>query len=483
MAYTDIDDPTINFNTVTYTGNVDESSSNGSQAITGVGFQPDWVWIKPRTLGYAAGSHNLTDSVRGAGVGLFADLTAAEYDYGTSANGGTVTAFGSDGFTLGGASQVNEDSNTYVAWNWLAGGTAPTQTYTVKVVSDSGNKYRFDDFGTSAVTLDLQEGGTYTFDQSDSSNSGHPLRFSTTSNGTHGGGSEYTTGVTTTGTPGSAGAKTVITLGTGVATLYYYCSVHSGMGGQANTPTHGSSNFSGSIQTTASVNTTAGFSIVSYTGNGSSTGTNVIGHGLGAVPKMIIIKGRAGTNANNSWYVFHNGLSANNNIRLNHTGSQLTTSSFSSGIINTSPTSTTFGFDSGTSLLNINESGTTYIAYCFAPKQGYSAMGSYTGNGSTDGTFVYTGFRPAFVICKVTSTTDNWVIMDSKRKGYNPDNDQLIANSNLADQTPDRLDLLSNGFKAISSNTEVNKSGESYIYMAFAESPFVNSNGVPTNAR
>ena len=124
------------------------------------------------------------------------------------------------------------------------------QDFYVKVVSDSGNKYRFDDFGTSAVTLDLEEGSTYVFDQSDSSNSGHPLRFSTTSDGTHNSGSEYTTGVTTTGTPGSAGAKTTIVVASSAPTLYYYCSAHSGMGGRQHQYTAGASNFDGSIQST-----------------------------------------------------------------------------------------------------------------------------------------------------------------------------------------------------------------------------------------
>ena len=184
----------------------------------------------------------------------------------------------------------------------------------MKVVSDSGNKYRFDDFGTSAVTLDLQEGGTYTFDQSDSSNSGHPLRFSTTSNGTHGGGSEYTTGVTTTGTPGSSGAKTVITVVASAPTLYYYCTQHSGMGGQANTnSTFGSSNFSGSIQSTVSANTTAGFSIVSYTGSGSNA---TIGHGLGSASDVVIIKERTSAG---EWVFGHTSLGFTKFIEMNST--------------------------------------------------------------------------------------------------------------------------------------------------------------------
>ena len=193
MAYTTIDKPTDYFNTVLYTGN------GGTQSITGVGFQPDWIWTKGRS---GSRGHTLVDSLRGATKTLESATSSAEETHSNS-----ITSIDSDGFSLGNRNQGNANSETFVSWNWLAGGTAPAITYSVKVVSDSGNKYRFDDFGTSAVTLDLQEGGTYTFDQSDSSNSGHPLRFSTTSNGTHGGGSEYTTGVTTTGTPGSSGAK------------------------------------------------------------------------------------------------------------------------------------------------------------------------------------------------------------------------------------------------------------------------------------
>ena len=175
MAYSTITKGSAHFNTVTYTGN---GSTNN---VTGIGFQPDLVWLKRRD---GTGNHNLYDSARGVTKYLESSSTAPEQ---TQSAG--LTTFGTDGFTLGSNANMNGNSQSFVSWNWKAGGTAPAITYVVKVVSDSGNKYRFDDFGTSAVTLDLQEGGTYTFDQSDSSNAGHPLRFSTTSNGTHGGGS------------------------------------------------------------------------------------------------------------------------------------------------------------------------------------------------------------------------------------------------------------------------------------------------------
>jgi hypothetical protein len=387
-----------------------------------------------------------------------------------------VTSFDSDGFSLGNESEFNRSGTTFTSWNWLAGGTAPAITYSVKVVSDSGNKYRFDDFGTSAVTLDLQEGGTYTFDQSDSSNSGHPLRFSTTSNGTHGGGSEYTTGVTTNGTPGSSGAYTRITVAASAPTLYYYCTQHSGMGGQANTnSTFGSSNFGGSIQSTVSANTTSGFSIVSYTGTGSNA---TIGHGLGSVPAWIITKNR---DASQPWRIYHKGVDASApedfGLILNDASVR---DNDNTAWNDTAPTSSVFSVGSSA---NTNNGSDDFIAYCFLEKKGYSKFGSYTGNGNADGTFVYTGFRTAFLIMKASSATGNWFIFDSKRDGFNHQNDYLKANSSDAEVANERVDLLSNGFKFRTSNSGWNGSGTTYTYMAFAESPFVNSNGVPTNSR
>ena len=247
----------------------------------------------------------------------------------------------------------------------------------------------------------------------------------------------------------------------------------------------GVSNTDGSITSTVSANTTSGFSIVSYTGNGSSTGSNVVGHGLGTTPSMIIIKARAGTTSDNNWYCWHKGLSANNNISLNTTSAQFTTSTASSGIINTSPTATTFGFDSGTSLININQSGTTYIAYCFAEKKGYSKFGSYTGNGNADGTFIYTGFKPKFTIIKRIDTADDWTIWDSARNSYNGVNWTLEANGSGAEWNDANFshDYLSNGFKLRNSFIQTNVSGGTFIYMAFAENPLVGTNGIPATAR
>ena len=459
MAYTTIDNPELYFQTKIYAGN------SSTQSITLDGsenMRPDWVWIKNRS---DSRKHNLYDSVRGATKRLVANDTVAED---TAGNG--LTSFNSDGFTSGSEQDTNHSGNNFVAWNWSAGGASPAITYTVKVVSDSGNKYRFDDFGTSAVTLDLQEGGTYTFDQSDSSNATHPLRFYTASDKS---GGEYTTGVTTTGTPGSSGAKTVITVAASAPTLYYQCSSHAGMGGQANTnSTFGSSNFGGSIQANVSANTTAGFSIVSYTGNLTDGAT--VGHGLGVAPDMMIIKNRSDTQY---WVVYHKDLGgANYHLRLDDTAANRNDLNMFSS---TAPTSSVFELGNKE---QVNGSGNNIIAYCFAEKKGYSKFGSYTGNGNADGTFIYTGFKPAWVMVKRTDS-ERWLMTDNKRDTFNTVGHWLAANASDAESDNDRWDFLSNGFKQRATFGNQNASGSSYIYMAFAESPFVNSSGLPNNAR
>ena len=457
MAYTTIDNPELYFQTKLYTGNASTQSItlDGSENM-----QPDWVWIKNRTEDY---EHTIFDSVRGVQKFIRSSTTGAE-----ATNSNSLTAFGTDGFSIGTESAVNDNSDSFVSWNWLAGGSAPAITYTVKVVSDSGNKYRFDDFGTSAVTLDLQEGGTYTFDQSDSSNSGHPLRFYTASDKS---GGEYTTGVTTSGTAGSSGAKTVITVAASAPTLYYQCSNHAGMGGQANTnSTFGSSNFGGSIQANVSANTTALFSIVSYTGTGANA---TVGHGLGVAPKLLILKSR--TRSDGEWAVGSDMLGWTKFLFLNQNASEQTFNLYQ----NTAPTSSVF-YLSGDG--GVNKSGGSMIGYAFAEKKGYTKFGSYTGNGGTSN-FVYTGFKPAWLLAKKSSGTGDWFLIDNKRSTINPTNHQLEANSNAVEDASGRFDFLSNGFNCVSSSTGSNGSGTTYIYLAFAESPFVNSNGVPTNAR
>jgi hypothetical protein len=231
----------------------------------------------------------------------------------------------------------------------------------------------------------------------------------------------------------------------------------------------GSSNTDGSITSTVSASTTSGFSIVSYTGTGSNA---TVGHGLGATPKMIIVKR---TSASDVWRVYHSSIGATKHLVLNTTAGDATGSNVWN---DTEPTSSFFTVSTDTA---VNASSANYIAYCFAEKKGFSKFGSYTGNGNADGTFVYTGFKPAFVLFKPSSATENWQIQDNKRPGYNPC-DNIAPNNNSAEATTnDFVDLVSNGFKLRSATYSA--SGVTYIYMAFAENPLINSLGNPATAR
>ena len=375
LSSANLPDPTIllpnkHFDTLLYTGN---GSTNN---ITGLNFSPDWVWGKTRNT---SAVHYLFDQVRG--VNKYLDT---QTDAETTSQTDLLTAFNSDGFTLGanaGSKQVNKNGNTYVAWNWDAGET-DSATYTVKVVSDSGNKYRFNDFGTSAVTLDLAEGGTYTFDQSDSSMSSHPMQLSTTANGTHGGGSAYSTGVTyeldgstvtasafISGFSSASSRKLIITVAASAPTLYYYCYYHSGMGGAINTnSTLGSSNFAGSRQATTKVNATAGFSIVTSTSGGSSSGTyDSFGHGLGVAPNVIIFKNR---DISDNWGIYNSNFSTAYSKILQFNTNAETTSSNYWGTAN--PSSTTFSLNQGSVFNGADEK---LVAYCFSEVAGYSKFG------------------------------------------------------------------------------------------------------------
>ena len=471
-------DPTIllpnqHFNTILYTGN------GSTQTISGLNFSPDWVWIKERS---STSSHQISDTVRGATKYLQTNNTNAE---GTS---NLLTAFTSDGFSLGQTNGGNENSQTYAAWNWNAGGSA-SKTYRVVVVSDSGNKYRFRNsansatFAQSAVTLDLEEGGTYTFDGSDSTMASHPIKLSTTANGTHGGGSSYNTGVTyeldgatvtesayVSGYSSATSRKLIITVAASAPTLYYYCHVHSGMGGQINTnSTLGSSNFDGSIQTTVKANTTAGFSIVSYSGNGTDNAT--VGHGLGVKPDTIIIKLRTG---DTNWMIYHNRINQGVDPEDYHTEFSV------QGVVNaltplndTAPTTSVVNLKGGN---EANKSGGTHIMYCFNGVKGYSKFGGYTGNGNADGPFVFTGFRPALIFLKNVSVNNNWCIKTAKISTFNRADAALQANTNSAEQASfGSIDFLSNGFKLRNAGGSTNGNGNNFIYFAFAESPFKNS--------
>ena len=349
MAYTTIDDPAVYFNTKLYTG------TGSSLANTGVGFQPDFTWIKGRS---GTTEHVLTDSVRGVTKEISSNDTGAEE---TVAQG--LTAFGSDGFTVGTDGSYNTSSATYAAWNWLG------------------------------------------------------------ANGT-------------------------------------------------------SSNGNGNITSTVSANTTAGFSIVSWTGDNSGSAT--VGHGLGAVPNVVIIKKR---DSATNWGVKHSSMTSGHMAVLNATDAPSDRNGSTNGGIGNLTSSTTFGFiGGGAGTPEVNNS--SMIAYCFADVQGYSKFSSFVGNGNDDGTFVYTGFKPAFVMLKYIIAGTDWYINDTKRQTYNFNNLRLEANNNDSEVGGgDKMDMLSNGFKMRKTNAQFNASGGTHIYMAFAENPFVTSTGVPATAR
>jgi len=216
---------------------------------------------------------------------------------------------------------------------------------------------------------------------------------------------------------------------------------------------------------------TAGFDIVSFTGSGSQ---RTVSHNLGVKPSMIIVKNRSATE---NWIVYDKINGAGNFMALNLTSA----TAASSSMFGVEPTSSVFTV--GTSNAT-NKSSSNMIAYCFAEKTGYSKISSYVGNGSTDGTFIYTGFKPAFILIKNTNATQSWRLIDNKRFGYNVDNIQLYPNLTNAESTSETVaDILSNGFKIRSTDAGVNGSGNTLIYMAFAESPFTTNTGIPTTAR
>jgi len=231
----------------------------------------------------------------------------------------------------------------------------------------------------------------------------------------------------------------------------------------------GVSNTDGSITSTVSANTTSGFSVVTYSGN--STAGATIGHGLGVAPEIVFYKA---TTAAFDWLVYSKALGATKELVLNSTAAGTTSSVFN----NQDPTSTNLIVNTNS---GNNSSSHSYVAYCFAPKKGFSKFGSYVGNGNADGTFVYTGFKPAMVIYKRTDGIEGWMIQDNRRPGYNPMGGNLFPNNSNAESTDARFDFLSNGFKAKSTNQNTNAS--THIYMAFAEEPLVGNNNVPATAK
>ena len=346
-----IADPSAHFNTVLYTGNGTAIGSGGN-AITGVGFQPDFVWIKNRD---AVDNHMLYDAVRGATKDLHSNTTDAEA---TDTEG--LSTFDADGFTVGSNVEVNTNTENYVAWQWKANGS-------------------------------------------------------------------------------------------------------------------GSSNTDGSITSTVSVNQTAGFSIVTYTGNSSAS---TVGHGLGVAPAMIIVKKRSG--AANDWAVWNKNLSAAQILLLNSTAAAYDPAD--NDFQDTAPTSSVFYITATNG--RTNSSGEDFVAYCFAEVEGFSKFGGYTGNGSTNGSFVYCGFRPALVIIKRTSgTATKWVMLDSARDLYNPTDAFLHPNETTAENQGGDVDFLSNGFKTRANDSWFNGAGSTYVFAAFAEHPFGGDGVVTVPAR
>jgi hypothetical protein len=320
-----------NFNTVLYTGN------GSTQSINGLDFQPDMVWVKERS---STSWHQIVDVVRGTEARLQPNDTAVE----SSVLG--VTAFNSDGFDVGSSGAYNENSQTYVAWNWKADNTS------------------------------------------------------------------------------------------------------------------GSSNTDGSITSTVSANTDAGFSIVSWSGNNN---VETIGHGLNQAPELIIRKSRSTAQA---WVVTGSTLGSQKYIYLNVTNAAATYAPIAD------PTDTVFNG------WGVDSNSTSMIAYCFHSVEGFSKFGSYTGNGSTDGPFVYTGFRPAFVMVKRTDAAEAWSMLDAERDPFNQVDETIYASDSSAESTESTVarDYLSNGFKLRGTWAGMNASGGTYIYMAFAENPFKYSN-------
>ena len=352
MAYTTIDNPELYFQTKLYTGN------GSSRSITLDGsenMQPDWTWIKIRSQSY---SNRIFDSVRGTGKFTYSDTNEAE-----GTNSATLSAFNTNGFSLGDDNSVNQNTDTYVSWNWK-----------------TGTSFSNDASATSV----------------------------------------------------------------------------------------------GSIDSSGSINTTAGQSIISWTGSGSGA---TIAHGLGIQPQIVFVKNRDDTA---SWNVYTVDGGGGKGLFLNENNGYDSDSSYFNG-----GTASTTTFPVGTAN-TANGSSDDMIAYCFGNVQGYSKIGAYTVTANSNRPFIFTGFKPAWLMIKKTNSggSVNCYIFDNKRSPINAVDDFLKADTNDAEGGDGNayIDFLSNGFKLKTGNIGTEASG-TFVYIAFAESPFVNSNGVPNNAR
>ena len=244
--------------------------------------------------------------------------------------------------------------------------------------------------------------------------------------------------------------------------------------GGTTTTNDASSTGVGTIDSVYQANTTAGFSIVTYTGTGSA---GAIAHGLGKKPQCILLKNRS---FNDSWITFHEPEGATKFMSLDVTGAS---SDYGAMWNDTEPTTSVFSIGSSSGGRWVNSSGDNYVAYCFTEIKGYSKMGSYTGNGNADGTFIYTGFKPAWLLVKDSSALENWMMYDNKRDPFNEVDANLKANESNAESDFDVMDFVSNGFKIRQTSGDTNNNGNKYIYLAFAEHPLVSSKGAPTTAR
>ena len=346
MAFSTIDKSSLYQNTVLYEG------TGSSNAITGVGFQPDLTWVKDRD---AANWNCLMDAVRGASKVIYSNASDAEATVAT-----LLTSFDSDGFTVGTSGDGNTNTNDYVSWNWKANGA-------------------------------------------------------------------------------------------------------------------GSANTDGSINSTVSANATSKMSVVSWTGSGANA---TIGHGLGAVPTMIMVKNRSTAD---SWMVYNVGMGSNAYNHLETTNAALSpsTAQFQA----TTPTSSVFsvGTADGT-----NKNTSVMIAYCFADVTGFSRMGGYVGNHGSTGTkqkFVYTGFKPTWLLLKNASATNGWLVMDGTRATSNLQGPYIYANADSAEGTVSYVQFFSNGFGFYDTNSvAVNDGGNEFIYAAFGQT-LVGTNNIPATAR
>ena len=452
-------------------------------------FTPDYVWAKARN---SAQHWNIIDSVRGDNKVLISSTSGSEYDVNTSQGGG-LYSIANKGFTLDSGtgagnnyhSNLNDSSYNSVAFCFKAGGKTPSKTYYVKVVADGGNKYRFIDdvTNTNHPTLNLQEGGTYTFDVSDSTMSSHPFVLGTSS-GTDG---SYTTGVTyqldgvsktysqyTSGFSSATVRKLIITVASSAPTLYYNCSVHPGMGGQINTTTtHGQTEFGGSIIPIVSANKEAGFSIAKWVGNNTNNAS--ISHGLTKTPDIVVFKNTSDTT---NWGVKLNPstISAVSNEQQ-YLYFNLTNSFGTNTGEETQLTSSIIKFV-GTNLNFSNGSGDNMIAYCWHSVPGFSSFGSYEGNAAgPNGPFIYTGFKPAWLMIKnVDSTGPSWDIYDNAREPFNDGSFANLSANSSGTESSRAIDFLSNGFKIRETNSWNINSSETFIFVCFAEAPVNFSN-------